>query len=37
LGPPHQDPTAIIRSPLEIEKYYEEYDNVVSGVDAGNK
>jgi hypothetical protein len=37
LGNPHQDPTAIICSPLEIEKYYEEYGNVVSGVDAGKK
>jgi hypothetical protein len=37
LGNPHQDPTAIICSPIEIEKYYEEYGNVVSGVDARKK
>jgi hypothetical protein len=37
LGDPHQDPTSIICSPIEIEKYYEEYGNVASGVDGGKK
>ena len=37
LSDPHQDPQAIICSPVEIKKYYEEYGNVVSGVTDGNK
>ncbi len=37
LGNQHQNPPEIICSPVEIKKYYEEYGNVVSGVDGGSK
>ena len=37
LANPHQNPPSIICSPVEIKKYYEEYGNVVSGVDDGKK